>query len=186
MVMEDLQEGIESSASRLLGDGVVDQGHDAGHENLVLSGARLLEPLAKAADRNASSLPDGAVGILETSLNEGPDLIHEGSHKLAAALDGNAEREHGAATVSGVRRLEELEDEVAQRNEDLVRRKVGSEAINYSEGRLSREDEFTMRTSEKETHSGRSVVVDVFRLSLGSNRHQTFKDGGSETKALDL
>lgn len=96
----------------------------------------VLEPLAEAADSNASSLPDGPVRVLEASLNERPDLVHERSHELAAALNRNTEGEHGSATMSGFAGSEVLQDEVAQRGEDLVWGKVGRKAIDDAESRL--------------------------------------------------
>ena len=103
----------------------------------MLRDTLVLEPLAQAADSDATGFAHTGIRILETRLNDRPHLTHQWRHELAASFNGDAEREHGSTTGSWVRRCEVGLDEVAQRWEDLVRRKVGSQAVNDSESRLS-------------------------------------------------
>lgn len=69
----------------------------------MLRGTLILQPLAQTTDSDAGSLPNRGIDILKTSLNDGPDLVHDGSHKFTATLDNHTKGEHGAATVIGIR-----------------------------------------------------------------------------------
>jgi hypothetical protein len=86
--------------------------------------ALLLQPLAQAADSNASSVPDRGVDVLDTSLDNGPDLAYYRSHVFATTLNDNTKSKHGAAAIVRIRRGEILLDERAKGREDLGRRKV--------------------------------------------------------------
>jgi hypothetical protein len=118
---------------------------------LVLRYTRLLKPLAKAADSNAGSLPDGRITVLESSLNERPDLVHKRGHELAAPFHRDTESKHCTPTMGRVCGAEELKNEIAERIENLIRRKVGSKTIDNAESRLK------VCQREKRT-SGRSAT----------------------------
>lgn len=95
-----------------------------------------LKPLAKAADGNAGSLPNGGIAISETGLNEGPDMVHQRSHELAASFNRHTESKHSASSVRRLRGSEKLEDEKAQGVENLVRREVGGKTVDDAESGL--------------------------------------------------
>lgn len=106
------------------------------NKNGVLGRTLVLEPLAQAADGDTGSLPDGGIGILETSLDDGPDLAHEGGHVLAASLNANSKRENGSTTVAWVWRREVLDNEGTESREDLGGGQVGGESIDDAQSRL--------------------------------------------------
>lgn len=102
----------------------------------MLLATLILEPLAQTADGNASGLADVDIGILETSLDDGPHLAHERSHEFTATLDGDTKGEHGTTAVVGIRGTEVLDDELAKRREDLRRGESSGERIDDAESRL--------------------------------------------------
>lgn len=124
----------------------------------MLGNTRLFKPLAKAADGNAGRLPDRTIIVIQTSLNEGPDLIHERCHELAATLNGDTESKHSTSAMRGLSGTEVFEDEGAERREDLVRGKVGCKTVNDAESRLEKEsqwvslNEVVINILEKEHH----------------------------------
>ena len=102
----------------------------------MLLSAILLEPLAQASNRDARSLTDASIGIAKTGLNERPDLVHEGSHELAATLHSDTKSKHGTAAAGRVRGGEIGADQLAERREDLAGRKAGSETVDDAKGGL--------------------------------------------------
>ena len=101
-VVQDLEQRVEGSAGRALGDGVVDELHHSRDQERVLRSAFLLQPLAQTADGHTTSFPHGPVAILQTRLNDRPDLSHERSHELAATLNRDTECEHRTTALSRV------------------------------------------------------------------------------------
>ncbi len=97
----------------------------------------ILEPLAQAADGDTGGLPDGGIGILETSLDDGPDFAHEGRHVLAASFNANSKRKDGTTTVAWVCRSEVLNNEGTEGGEDLSGGQVGGESIDDAQGGLA-------------------------------------------------
>ena len=99
------------------------------NENGVALGAFILEPLAQAADGDACSLAHAGVHILESCVDDRPDAIRGRNHKLRAALDGDAEREHTTAAEVGL-------ENPAGRTENQSRRQVRGKSIDNTESRL--------------------------------------------------
>jgi hypothetical protein len=135
-LLHDLKQGIEGSACSALGSCVVDQVHDGRDEDTVLGRTLLLEPFAEAADGDTGGFPDTCILILETSLNDGPDVAHEGSHVLAATLDTDTKGENSTATMAGFTSVKVLSDEGTEGREDLSGRQVGGKTVDDAEGRL--------------------------------------------------
>lgn len=103
----------------------------------MLLATLILEPLAQTTDGDTSSFSNIDIGVLKTSLDNGPHLVHERGHELAAAFHRYTKREHSTATVVGVCGTKVLEDEHAKGREDLGRRKSGRERIDDAESGLS-------------------------------------------------
>lgn len=57
----------------------------------MLGSTLLGQPLAEAAESDASSLLDHRLGVLETSLDDGPELSDVRSNELGATLEGEEE-----------------------------------------------------------------------------------------------
>jgi hypothetical protein len=102
----------------------------------MLGNALILQPLAQTADSNAGGLPDRSITVLETSLNNWPDVAHQRRHELAAALHGNAKCKHCATAIVRVRRSKVMGNECTESREDLGRGKVRGEAVDDAESRL--------------------------------------------------
>lgn len=61
----------------------------------MLGNTLLFQPLAEAADSNAGSFPDSGIAIVQTSLDDRPNLSQQWGHVLTATLDGNPEGQDG-------------------------------------------------------------------------------------------
>jgi hypothetical protein len=107
-----------------------------GNKSSMFGRTLILEPLAQAADGNAGSLPDAGFWVLETSLDDGPNLIHEGGHELAASLNADTKGKNSTAAASRIGRAEVLNNESAESGEDLRRWQVGGQSIDDAESRL--------------------------------------------------
>lgn len=106
------------------------------NKNGVLCNTLILQPLAQTADSNACGLPDRGFTVLETSLDNWPDMAHQGRHELAAALHGHTKCKHSTTTIVRVRRREVMGNECAESRKDLGGGKIRGEAINDAESRL--------------------------------------------------
>ena len=62
----------------------------------MLGSTLLRQPLAEATKSDASSLLDHGLGILETSLDDGPELSDVRSNELGATLKGEGEAKKSA------------------------------------------------------------------------------------------
>ncbi|KAI3483200.1 hypothetical protein L1887_53980 [Cichorium endivia] len=165
----DLEERVEGGAGRSLSGRVVDELHDDGQKRGVLGSALLLEHLAKAAERDAGGLADDGVAVLETGLDEGPEVVHVGADVLGAALDGDTKGHHGGLAVVrvgvghvGLHLLE-------QGREDVAGGQLGGETVDDAEG---------------ETR-GR-VLVDVVRVLFDGDGHEAGDHVLGEAEALHL
>lgn len=96
----------------------------------------ILKPLTQAADGNAGSLPNAGIWVLETSLDDGPNLVHERSHEFAAPLNTDTKSKNSTAAASRIGRTEILDNESAESGEDLGRWQVGGKSIDDAESRL--------------------------------------------------
>ena len=92
-------------------------------------GAFILEPLAQAAAGDACGLAHAGVHVLESSVDDRPDAIHERDHELGAAFDGDAECEHTTAAEVRVRRGDIILENLAERVEDLCGRQVRGQSV---------------------------------------------------------
>jgi hypothetical protein len=106
------------------------------NKNSVLRNALFLQPLAQAADSDAGRLSDRVITILETSLNNRPNVAHQRRHELAAALHGYAKRKHCTTAIVRIGRREVLRDKCSKSREDLSGGKVCGEAINDTKSGL--------------------------------------------------
>jgi hypothetical protein len=68
----------------------------------VACSAVFIDPLTEAADSDACSFPDRCIIILEGGVNDRPNFRHARSHKLAAALDSDAQGQDGSAAMRRV------------------------------------------------------------------------------------
>lgn len=67
-----------------------------GDNGLVLGSTLLRQPLAEATKSDASSLLDHRLGILKTSLDDGPKLSDVRSNELGATLKERRRRARGS------------------------------------------------------------------------------------------
>ncbi len=135
----------------------------------MLGSALVLEHLAKTAKSDTGSLADNSLRVLETSLDEGPEIVHVRANVLGAALYRDTESHHGSLAVVGVLVGHVGLHLLEQRREDVAGRELSSETVNDTE-RQSR---------------GR-VLVNVLRVLLDSDGHETDDHVLGETKALHL
>ena len=103
------------------------------NENGVALGAFILELLAQAAAGDACGLAHAGVHVLESSVDDRPDAIHERDHELGAALDGDAECEHTPTAEIRVRRGDIVLENLAERVEDLGGRQVRGQSVDNTE-----------------------------------------------------
>jgi hypothetical protein len=83
-------------------------------------------------------------------------------------------------------RREVLHNECTKSREHLIGWQVGRQAVNDTERRLEKHKHMARALNDIYTHTGRCIVVDVFGLSFGGNRHQTFKNRRRKTIALNF
>ncbi len=78
------------------------------NEKRVLANTFILKPLAQAADSNARCFTHTSIWIAKANLDDGPYLVHQGSHIFAAPFDSDAKGKHGTPTRTSIRRREVL------------------------------------------------------------------------------
>lgn len=135
----------------------------------MLLGALLLEHLAKAAESVASGLANDNLGVVETSLNEGPQAVEVGLDEERAALDDDSECGDGGLAHARVGGASEGTNLLEEGREDLGGRKGGGEGVDHAEG-----------------SAGGNVVVGIGRLGLGTDGEEGGDDGASKAEGLDL
>lgn len=135
----------------------------------MLLGAFLLEHLAEASESRASRLADNDLGILETSLNKGPQRVEVRLDEERAALDDDTERGNGRLAKSGIGRRGERADLLEQRGKDLSGRKGSRENVD-----------------DTERSASGNIVIDIDRLGFGTDGEKGGNDRASEVELLNL
>lgn len=105
-------------------------------EDRVSRLAFFLQPFAQATDSNTASFADGGIGIIQSTLDDWPNLAHERSHVFTAAFHCNTKSKHRTSAIAGIRRRTVLLDQLAQCRENLSRGQIRSQAIDDAKSGL--------------------------------------------------
>jgi hypothetical protein len=135
VVTQNLEVRVETSASLPLGSIVNDEVEEDGNDRLVLGSALLGEPLAETAESDTGSSSNDNLGVLETSLDDRPELVDMGSDVVGATLDNNTEGHEGRLAHVGVARGHVDLELGGEDGEDLLRGQRLGEGVETSEGK---------------------------------------------------
>lgn len=94
------------------------------------------KPLAKAAKSDAGSLLDDGLRILESGIDDGPELVDVRSDKFGATLDGHTKSHEGRLPGRGIGRSHVGGDVSVEGREDLSGRESLRQNVEDSESEL--------------------------------------------------
>lgn len=107
------------------------------NEDIVFLDARVLKPFRNAAEASACGLPDRWILVLETTENEGPQLIHVWAHELGTSFHDNTQCQEGGTPLVWIGLIVEiLMNNLRQSREDLGGWKRCGKRVDCAHGQL--------------------------------------------------
>jgi len=103
----------------------------------VTGGTLFREPFTKTSKGDTSSPPDNDLGVVQTSLNSGPETVDMRSDVLATSLDSDTESHQGRLPHSWVGRAHVDLELRREDREDLLGRESLCQSVETSECELN-------------------------------------------------